>query len=654
MKNKLYLAFFIFSVFVVGIFTAILLIILDSNMSSMSKYFSVTLLIILILSVFATIILATFMIVKKRENIRKSFDSYIEESISTVGVGLVIFNDSADIIWISKFIQGRVNKKLIGTKLNHLSTSFGEQFQKGNSLFRFELDGVVFRAQIDFNSKTLILKDITNEAMIMHQYSSEKSVIAEMEIDNFQQLQVILPEEELFKVRSSVIKLLDSLVDNYNLIYRQYVNGKFLIYFNKAVLDRFAFDKFKFLDKIRSVKVMDGVQLSVSIGIGAGSSHYKELIDLAKDGLLQSLARGGDQVAVMEPNKKPVYYGSKSETAQSSSRVRIKQISKIIEDKLKLKTIKKVVIYGHVFADLDAVGSAMGVYALAKEFNKEVYIQNNTFDSTTEKTLEKFFSKEEREIFIKKTRATRMTGKNDTLVIIVDTADLSRIENDKALDGVKHDNVFILDHHRVSKLPNDIPSVNVYIDTTASSASEIVTEVIQFISKSVKPSKKYAQMLLNGIYLDTKQFTNSTSSRTFAAASWLEGFGASSGISSEILKLPEKYSSLVAEILSSVKEVKKGYFLSSYPGEVPQDIISLAADEILRVQGRYAAFVIAKLPGKQEFKMSARGINTNVQVIAEAVGGGGHFGASAAVSKEPLTIFEDNIIQSIVSLKEGD
>ena len=291
------------------------------------------------------------------------------------------------------------------------------------------------------------------------------------------------------------------------------------------------------------------------------------------------------------------------------------------------------------------------MYHFAKQFGKEVYIQNETFDDTTKAVVEEAFTKEERQqIFIKPSKAFKIANAT-TIHIIVDTSELHMVESEAMLRKVDMHNIFILDHHRISQLAEDVPMENVYVDTSASSASEIVSELMQFSSKLVKLPQRVSQLLLNGIYLDTKQFVKSSSSRTFAAAAWLESFGALSTKAAAILKLPERYTQIINQILSSVKEVKPGYFLSSYKGEVPVDIISLAADEILRTQGRKVAVVIAKVPGKQMFKMSTRGIDTNVQVIAEAVGGGGHFNAAAAVSKEPIDIFEDNIISAIVSLK---
>ena len=652
-NNKYFVLFIIFSAFTLSVFTAAIITALTSDISNGVKTILIILIILLSIIDFIVMYLSLFILRRRRVAINRSFDKYVEESIANAGVGVLLFNESTEIIWTSNFIEQRLNKEVIGKKLHTLSPSFEESFSKGLTTFNFDIDQIVFQAQVDYVAKKITIKDVTNEDMVLRQYVSEKSVVGELEIDNINQLQITLSEDELFKVRSSVTKMLDTLAEEYNIIYRQYVNGKYLIFMDQKTLSRFMANRFNFLDTIRSNKKIEGVNITASIGIGYGSPNHKELTELARDGLKQALARGGDQVATIASGKKPEYFGSKTEIEYTTSRVKIKQTTKVLEDRLKDKKISKVVIYGHIFADLDAVGSALGIHAIASAYGKEAYIQNDKFDDTTWKVINEKLSKETKALFIKPSKATRLTGKTDTLVVIVDTAEMTRIENERALEGVSPENIFIFDHHRVSKLPENVSSINTYIDTTASSASEIVTEILQFSNKSIKFDKSVAQMLLNGIYLDTKQFTKSVSSRTFAAASFLEKYGASAYVATDILKLPEKHSAIVNDIIKSVKEIKPGYFLSSYAGEVPQDVISFAADEILRVQGRRAAFVIARIPNSKEFKLSARGINTNVQVIAEAVGGGGHFGASAAVSSEPLPVFEDNVIQAIVS-KKGD
>lgn len=648
MKNKILLTLIIFSSIIFIAYVAFSILI------NLEFYEDRLILFIIGTFIFAANFIlmgASYLLLKrKREKIRQSFNFYIENLVSTAGVGMISFNDEGEIIWISEFLANRFGKQLIGKKLSFISPSFAKKYEKGKSDFRFEINNIVYESRVNYQNKTIILKDVTAEDIISKQYFSEKIVIGELEIDSFQHYQIILPQEELFRIQSEVIGVLDKLSEEFNFTYRQYVNGKYIIITDQETIDKFIKDRFNFLDTIRKVGVVDGIQLTASIGFGMGTTKQNELVELAKDGLLQAQSRGGDQVGVLKPQGKPDFFGSKAEIAKTLSRVKVKQVSKALQKRLNDKEIKNVIIYGHDFADLDAIGSALGLAQIATTYGKEVHIQNINWDKTTKDAMKNLFTKEEiSNLFIKPSKAKKLTSNKSTIVIITDVAEESRTENPEAINKVNSNNIFVFDHHRVGKLNSKILSTNIYSDTSASSASEIVTEVIQFMKKTIKLNRSTAQMMLNGIYLDTMQFQKATSSRTFQAAASLENFGAQVSLSIDTLKMTENDEKIIRKIMDFVKEVKPGYFLASYPGEVSGDIISKAADEILRTQGRKAAFVIAKNPNSNEFKLSARGIETNVQIIAEAVGGGGHFGAAAAVSKEPLTIFTDNVIQAIVS-----
>lgn len=655
MKNRLLINFSVLS----GIFVAILIVfflLINFYFEMPSKEKLVASIFTAVLAIADLLILGAsyFVIKRKREDIKKSFDYFVENQISNTGVGAIIYNNDSDIIWTSKFIEHRLGTSIIGKKITSISEDFANKYMSGDRDFKFALGEFTFKATIDIEHKTIVLKDITVENTVLQNYMNEKLVIGELEIDNMQQFQVTLSEEELFSVQSTVIKMLDELVKTYNLIYKQYVNGKYIFYTNSQSLDKMVKSNFAFLEELKKVAIAEGVYLSASLGIGSGTAIQKTLSEMARDGLRQAQARGGDQVCLMELSKKPKYFGSTTEIAKSFSRVKIKQTTMLFETKLSSPEIERVVIYGHKNADLDAIGSALGIFEIAKAYKKEVYIQNKEYDSTTADVIDRLFSKEEQqEVFIKPSTATRLTNAK-TLVVIVDTAELHRIENPEAITSkVKFENVFVFDHHRVSALNKEIPQTNIYIDTSASSASEIITEVINFMQLNIKVNKKSAQFLLNGIYLDTKNFTKATSSRTYQAASFLENFGASSAEAANVLKIPHDASKLINSIMTKLTEVKPGYFMATYDYEVPVDVISMAADEILRTKDRKAAFVIAKVPNRNAYKLSARGIDTNVQKIVEEVGGGGHFAAAAAESDEPLAVFEDNVRQAIVS-KKGD
>ncbi len=605
--------------------------------------------------VFANIFILFFSylyVKRKREKIEKSFDYYIDSMVATTGVGLIAFNSDGDVIWTSKFVDRRISRKLIGKSILCISDSFKEKYEEGQVNFRFDIKKIKYEAKVDYENKALVIKDITNESNVLELYAEEKLVVGELEIDNFQQFQLILSPEDLFRIQSEVISMLDKIAERLNFSYRQYINGKFFIITNQTSLDVMKANRFNFLDDLRKVNLIDGIQLSASIGFGINSVAHKKLIALAKEGLMQAQSRGGDQVGVISVDSKPEFFGSKSEIAKTTSRIKINQIASLFENSLSNTEIKNVVIFGHVYADLDAVGSALGMASIAQSFDKKVYIQNVIIDGTTTDAM-KNLTEEEQALFVKSSKIKNIVGAKNTLVVVVDTAEEHRTEFPEFIEKVRPENLFVFDHHRVGSLNEKILKTNSYIDTTASSASEIVIEVIQFIKKNVKLSKSIAQMMLNGIYLDTMQFQKSTSARTFEASAYLEKRGAKGKNSIEVLKNSEEETNVIAEILANVSEVKPGYFISSYAGAVGGDIVSKAADEMLRTSGRKAAFVIAKVPDKKAFKLSARGLDTNVQLIAEAVGGGGHFGAAAAVSNEPLNIFTENVRHAIVtSVKE--
>ena len=595
---------------------------------------------------------------EKSFNVKKTLNFYFENIVSKSGMGIIVLASTGKIIWVSDFIVSRFDKKIINKEIVEIIPSLDiskivdeyETIISKNSLFY----------KVKYFPKQLMItfKDITEEQMAISYYELEKTVIGELDIDNFQQLQSILSEEEIFIVQSMIINLLDSISRKYNLTFRQYVNGKFLLITNNANLDKMIATNFFEFDSLKNSDSLKNIKVSVSVGFGIGLNKFDKLIEMAKIGIRQSQSRGGDQVTIISEKDKPKYYGSKSEIAINDSRTKIKQISQIFKEKLLDPSIHNVVIYGHKYADLDAIGASMAIYEIAKYFDKEVYIQNQTFDDTAKKSISKYIPNESK-IFISPSKANSITNKH-TLVVLLDCADSSRVENPKIFIKPLPNNIFIFDHHRISKLDESLVDLNVFIESTASSTCEIITELIAFNQMKSILSQDIIQMLLNGLYMDSNQFQKSTSSKTFFAASLLGEWGAKSENSIEILKISNEIDQLIKKILCNLKEVKPGYWLTSYDEVVPSDVISMAADEILRIDDRRAAFVIAKQAKQHNlendvFKLSARGIKTNVQVIAEEVGGGGHFSAAAALSdsksKETIEIFTDNVIQAIISNK---
>ncbi|VEU75782.1 putative bifunctional signaling protein/50S ribosomal protein L9 [Mycoplasmopsis maculosa] len=598
-------------------------------------------------------ILISYKYAYKNTIVKKSFNHFVDEVISHNSLGVIIYDNDYKILWVSTFINNHFGKKWIGSSLIDFFNKYNIDFKPTTNKIQFNNNDIYYDANIWTIQNCLTIRDISIQKNIEDIYDAELSVIGEIEFDNYQLYQSILSEEDIYKINKVFINILDSLVQKYNLIYRQYTNGKFFVFTNKESLKKMEETNFSFLKPLHKAleqSKQSNIIISVSAGFATGYRKLWEKMENAKSALLQAQSRGGDQVVIVSNTSKPMYYGSSSEILHDISRTKIKSITHSIESRLKDPKITKVICYGHTNADLDAVGASLGIVAIAKTYGKEAYICSTTQDDTTKKSIKQLFSNAD-DLFIKPQQANKLTDEN-TLVFLLDIADFRRTDNPECISNARTNNIFIIDHHRLSTNVDFSPKLNRYIDSSTSSASEIVTEIIMFANQKVDLNIQTAQMLLNGIYLDTLQFTKHVNSRTFQAASWLEEKGANSSLSSEALKIDKETQEKVDELLKNMYEVKEGYFLASKDISLSNDVISVAAEQILRISGRKAAFVVAKLENTNTYKLSARGINVNVQLIAEEVGGGGHYSTSAATSSESFDVFKDNIIQAIVSAKD--
>ncbi|MBN3534462.1 DHH family phosphoesterase [Mycoplasma procyoni] len=615
--------------------------------------------------IFSLIVWIFWLFLLKSNKIQSSLYDYINEVVEENNLGLILHTTNGKIIWVSSFIEKRFSKKWLGKNINSI---FNEKIKIDDE--NFSGDGVLFQDSgynysiKKYREKNVIsIRDITMYQNLLENYDKEKIVIGEIEIDNYHLLLSSLGEEDFFNIRTAVVSMLDEIANSMNFTYRQYVDGRFWIITNYEVFEKLRSKNFSHFNE-KEVYLTKGETKQVitfSAGFVYGAREIGKLNQLAKDALLYSKTRGGNQITTLKYGSKPITYGSNSEIDSNSSRSEINYVAKKMLDVLAKEEVKNIVLYGHKNADLDAIGSAYALGMFLKNYaktklnqEKEFYVQNITYDATTTHFINNNKGDIDLELLIKPSSANKLTDKN-TLIIILDTADANRIENPNAFSGSDPKKVFIFDHHRIGTKPNFLDKGNEYIDTTASSTSEIVTEIIALHSTAdTKLINAFAaQMLLNGVYMDTNQFKKSTSMKTFNAASLLIKWGGQSSKSIETLKMTEEIFNIINMIIKKTEEVIPGFLLAYTNEEVDIDVVSMAADTLLNIQGRKASFVVAKVVGQNRYKMSARGINnTNVQIIAEAVGGGGHFSASAAESTtENLEEFVDNIRQAIVSVR---
>ena len=394
-------------------------------------------------------------------------------------------------------------------------------------------------------------------------------------------------------------------------------------------------NKFQILDEIRNIETEADFPVTLSIGIGAGGKNPAHTGSYAEAALDLALGRGGDQ-AVFKDGEKIDYFGGKSQTVEKGNKGK----SRIVGHALKQLIIQadKVLIMGHKNPDMDAFGAALGIFRFVATNSKEAHIVINNYNETL---ADVYLQAKESEqySFINSEKAIQSTTQ-DSLVIVLDTHRPSRTECPELLNQT--DKIVVIDHHRRAEEFIENPTL-AYIEPYASSTSELVTEILQYVGDKKGIQKLEVEALLAGITVDTNRFSVKTGVRTFEAASWLRRAGADTTMVKRLFQSDEVSFKIKASCVASARFIEKGMALSFCIGTHPnmQVINAQAADELLEVKGVRASFVVGT-DEQGKTIISARSLGeVNVQVIMEAFDGGGHLNtAGAQVDESPEEVME--------------
>jgi cyclic-di-AMP phosphodiesterase len=408
--------------------------------------------------------------------------------------------------------------------------------------------------------------------------------------------------------------------------------------FNEAILQLLEKGKFTVLDEVREMTSKQNISFTLSIGVGAGTPSLPELGILAQSSLDLALGRGGDQVAIKQPNGKVKFFGGKTNPVEKRTRVRARVISHALKDLITASD--KVIIMGHKNPDMDSIGSSIGIYKVAQMNQKDAYIVLNfqEMDGAVHRLMEEIRHQEQLfSRFIGPEEALEISTEK-TLLVIVDTHKPALVIEERLLNRI--DNVVVIDHHRRGEEFIENP-VLVYMEPYASSTAELVTEFLEYQPKRGKIEMIEATALLAGIVVDTKSFTLRTGARTFDAASYLRGQGADTILVQKFLK--ESINTYIkrAKLIESVAFYRDGIAIAKGEENELHDqvLLAQAADTLLTMDGVAASFVIAKR-NEGLIGISARSLgNVNVQVVMEKLQGGGHL-TNAATQLTGISIAE--------------
>lgn len=493
----------------------------------------------------------------------------------------------------------------------------------------------------------LYLTDLTELYQVRDEYIRSRPVVSIILVDNYEELIKNLNENAISNLNARVNDVIANWAEEYHGLFRRLERNRFLLVFEKRDLSRAIDNKFSLLEEIHHVENPTGLEASISMGIGVDGENFEESYNFAALAIEMSLGRGGDQ-AVIKDRFNFTFYGGRSQESDHRSKVRSRVTANSMMELM--GQCSQVFIMGHKNADLDAVGAAVGVACMCRKKGKKAHIVLDLEKNVAEKLIEEIRAVPEyQDIFISGQEALLLCDAHSVLVV-VDTNRPDQVECEPLLEAISK--VCVVDHHRRAADYINPAVVNLH-EPYASSASELVTELLQYAVEKSDVLPIEAKSLMAGIFLDTKSFNVRTGQRTFEAAAVLRQWGADTVEVKKLLQndfqdTMEKY-----QIIKSARLYRQELAIAALNNPTPRALAAQAADEMLNISGITASFVL--YPDKGGVYVSARSIgDANVQNILEPLGGGGNTAtAGAQVMGKSVKEVLDMLVESIDKFYEN-
>ena len=557
---------------------------------------------------------------------------------------LIILETDGNIIWrstryVSEFanedmslyiseLLDRINNKIEQQK-DEKDKNIKENIKIGNNDYKvlgeFIKSGTINKKkQSDKYMMILYFIDETEEVKLKKEYENSKNCIGILMIDNYEETMLQIDAEERPQLMAEIEKAIYEWANRVDGIMIKSDRDRFVYVFDYKYLEKIKEDKFSILDTIKDISI-NKVQVTLSIAISNDGLTNKEKYKTAQAAMDVILGRGGDQATIRE-NDKYIFFGGRTTEFEKRTKVKARIVAHALEELI--KETDQVMIMGHNNPDIDAIGSALGISRLAKSLDKKVNIVASTEGLALKELLQSLSEDQEYEGLIINKEIAENEITPETLLVVVDTNKISHVEAPELLD--KTSRIAIIDHHRRS---TDFikDSILTFHEVYASSAAELVTEVLQYTEEQPKLTTLEAEALYAGIMMDTKNFTFKTGVRTFEAAAYLRRYGV------DIIKVKKWFQSdletykKITNIIDKTEIIRDTIGISTYESEDKDAgvVCAKAADELLTISNITASFVIGHLGDK--ICISGRSIgDINVQVILEKLGGGGHITLAGA------------------------
>ena len=558
------------------------------------------------------------------------------------------------IAWRNRAFNGlvqkdRLSKKDIHAMFENITPSDIENISD-KADFHGEYQGKKYRIRItrlyieESFVYTVCLFDETDLVNLRIQKENSKFVVGLMYMDNYDEAMESVEEVRRSLLEALIDRKINQYINGFNGIVKKLEKDKFFFIIKKGDLDSAISVRFDILEDVKTVNIGNEMSITLSIGIGYGSENLARNYELARMAMDMALGRGGDQ-AVVKTEDDIRYFGGKAQTVEKQTRVKARVKAHAFKELLENKD--KVIIMGHKMLDMDAFGAAIGIWRIATHLNKKAYILRSDVNPSVKPMIEKFKAPEYPEdLFMSEEKALNSLT-NDSLVVVVDVNRPSITEGPSLLKKAK--NIVVLDHHRQSSeiITNATLS---YVETFASSACEMVSEIVQYISDDIKLKTLEADAMYAGIVIDTQNFNVQTGVRTFEAAAFLKRSGA------DVTRVRKMFREDAADYLAKAEaihnaEIYENYYAISECDSAntasPTLVCAQAANDLLNIKGIKASFVLTLY--NDVIYISARSMDeVNVQTIMEKLGGGGHRSVAGAQIKEGSIEDAKNLVKKVL------
>lgn len=560
-------------------------------------------------------------------------------------IGLVAFNESFEITWMNELFDEQ--SSYIGEKLSTWIPELSQLVRDGRDTIHTTINDRYYEVTRVKSGQMLFFKDQSDFIKANKSYQDNKIVLGLIHFDNYEEETQYEDEQKIATIDLQLRQPVVIWAKEHGIYLRRIRSDRFLIVLTEQIFNQLQKEGFSILSQIRRNSNKYNLSITLSISFALGTSDLTRLDEISNRSLELAQGRGGDQVAVKKEGEDIRYYGGTTQTQEKGSKVRVRVLSNTLRELILQSS--NVIIVGHTTMDFDCFGAAIGVSRIVQNYKKPVSIV--TYSGGIETKLNQALELYEDDLKTMHTLITQETALSElkprTLVIMVDHHSIAQTNAPKLIE--KANKIAIIDHHRRTR-DFEFNPLFAYIEQASSSTCEMITEFFMYQMHQVKISDIEATIMFAGVLIDTNYFSTRTGARTFETAATLRSLGANPTEASNFLKDDYEEFELKTAVLN--KAIKyENYIIVPYEDQVlSRTMISIVANELLKVSGIEASFVISPL-GENKIGISARSKGQfNVQMVMEAMGGGGHF-SMAAVQKDATTVSEmaDELLNEIAA-----